>query len=469
MDELAAAMLNATRAALVAPAGCGKTHLIAEAVSAYRGSSKQLVLTHTHAGVDAIRTRLKKFKADHRRYRIETIAGWSLRMASSFPQLSKLASTRPIAGEWEAVYAAAALLLQVSVIRSVVAQSYDGLWVDEYQDCTLAQHAVVMSLAEIIPCRILGDPLQGIFSFGELVDWDRDVTPNVSSLFEATTPWRWCDSNSTLGTWLQGVRSSLLAGQDIDLRGAPISWRTQGTGNAQQAQLAVCRDVGSNNTGSVIAIHKWANQGHAVAQRLNGMYTSIEEAECAALLKAAAAIDASTGFARAVALLDFASACMTKVGSDLANTRAAFEQERFPRNRRAEISPQFEAICGLARNGGFDEVLACVHCLGEHPNSVLYRRELYDEMDRAARAVVGGKCTTLVDAAWTVRDRTRHVGRRLGLRTISTTLRVKGLEFAHAVVLAPGALDKKNLYVALTRGSTSLTVISAQPVLHPAD
>jgi DNA helicase-2/ATP-dependent DNA helicase PcrA len=46
---------------------------------------------------------------------------------------------------------------------------------------------------------------------------------------------------------------------------------------------------------------------------------------------------------------------------------------------------------------------------------------------------------------------------------------MKGLEFAHAVVLAPGALDKKNLYVALTRGSTSLTVISAQPVLHPAD
>ncbi|MCZ2156724.1 MAG: AAA family ATPase [Bryobacterales bacterium] len=236
---------------MVAPAGCGKTHLIAEAVSAYQGSGRQLVLTHTHAGVDAIRARLKKFKADPRRYRIETIAGWCLRMSSSFPQLSKLTSARPIAGEWETVYAAAALLLESATIRTVVAQSY-GIWVDEYQDCTMAQHAVVMLLAGIIPCRILGDPLQGIFSFGELIDWDRDVRPNVDCQIVATTPWRWRDSNPALGTWLQGVRASLLAGQDVDLRGAPISWKTTGYGNVQQAQVAICRDIGAD--GSVLAI-----------------------------------------------------------------------------------------------------------------------------------------------------------------------------------------------------------------------
>ena len=338
--------------------------------------------------------------------------------------------------------------------------------VDEYQDCTLAQHAVVLLLAEIVPCRILGDPLQAIFSFGELVNWDRDVAPNVDSQYEGTTPWRWLNSNAALGTWLQGVRISLLAGQDIELRGAPISWKMPGTGNAQQAQLAICRDVG-NRTGSVIAIHKWPQQGHALAQRLNGMYTSIEEAECTALLKAAAAIDTSSGFMRAVALIDFVCECLTKVRTDLATTKAAFQQERFPHGRRMDIAQQVDACCGLARHSGFDQVLNCLRCLGEHPGSVLYRRELFDEMNRAVRAVIDGKCTTLLDAAWTVRDRTRHVGRRLGLRTASTTLRVKGLEFAHAVVLDPAALDTKNLYVAMTRGSTSLTVISAQPILHP--
>ena len=467
MDDLAAALLNANRVAFVAPAGCGKTHLIAEAVSTYQGNGRQLVLTHTHAGVDAIRTRLKKFKADPRRYRIETIAGWCLRMTSSFPKLSELASARPTAEEWETVYAAAALLLKSSAIRSVVAESYDGLWVDEYQDCTMAQHAVVMLLAEIVPCRILGDPLQAIFSFGETVNWDRDVVTNVDSQFEGTTPWRWLNSNAALGTWLLRVRSSLLAGQDIDLRRAPVSWKTPEAGKAQQAQLAICRDVG-NRAGSVIAIHKWPQQGHALAQRLNGMYTSIEEAECAALLKAAAAIDASSGFMRTIALIDFACECLTKVGTDLKTTKAAFRKERFPHGRRTNIAQQVESCCKLARYGGFDHVLDCLRCLGEHPGSVLYRRELYDEMNRAVRAVIDGKYTTLLDAAWAVRDRTRHVGRRLGLRTVSTTLRVKGLEFDHTVVLDPAALDMKNLYVAMTRGSTSLTIVSAHPILRPA-
>ena len=331
----------------------------------------------------------------------------------------------------------------------------------------MAQHAVVMLLAEIVPCRILGDPLQAIFSFGEIVDWDRDVAPNVDSQFEGTTPWRWLNSNAALGTWLLRVRSSLLAGQDIDLRRAPVSWKTPEAGKAQQAQLAICRDVG-NRAGSVIAIHKWPQQGHALAQRLNGMYTSIEEAECAALLKAAAAIDASSGFMRTIALIDFACECLTKVGTDLKTTKAAFRKERFPHGRRTNIAQQVESCCKLARYGGFDHVLDCLRCLGEHPGSVLYRRELYDEMNRAVRAVIDGKYTTLLDAAWAVRDRTRHVGRRLGLRTVSTTLRVKGLEFDHTVVLDPAALDMKNLYVAMTRGSTSLTIVSAHPILRPA-
>jgi hypothetical protein len=37
--------------------------------------------------------------------------------------------------------------------------------VDEYQDCSLDQHELICLLSEILPCRILGDPLQGIFSF----------------------------------------------------------------------------------------------------------------------------------------------------------------------------------------------------------------------------------------------------------------------------------------------------------------
>jgi superfamily I DNA/RNA helicase len=59
-------------------------------------------------------------------------------------------------------------------VQQVIGSSYAGLFVDEYQDCTRAQHAIVLMLAELLPCRILGDPLQGIFGFNEdpLVDWN---------------------------------------------------------------------------------------------------------------------------------------------------------------------------------------------------------------------------------------------------------------------------------------------------------
>ena len=38
-------------------------------------------------------------------------------------------------------------------------------------------------------------------------------------------------------------------------------------------------------------------------------------------------------------------------------------------------------------------------------------------------------------------------------------LLVKGLEYDHAVVLDADSLDAKHLYVAMTRGSKSLTII----------
>ena len=46
------------RACVVAAAGCGKTRLIADAVKVLEGT-RQLILTHTHAGVNALRYKLR--------------------------------------------------------------------------------------------------------------------------------------------------------------------------------------------------------------------------------------------------------------------------------------------------------------------------------------------------------------------------------------------------------------------------
>ena len=44
---------------------------------------------------------------------------------------------------------------------------------------------------------------------------------------------------------------------------------------------------------------------------------------------------------------------------------------------------------------------------------------------------------------------------------------MKGLEFDHVVVLDADGFDARNLYVALTRGAKSLTIVSRDKIITP--
>jgi len=124
------------RGAMIAAAGCGKTYLIARAVSEY-GRGRELILTHTNVGVDALRQNLRRMNVPSSSYRVDTIASWALRLAKSFPSSSELITPSPRHDEWDDVYGAATKLLDRSAIREIVRASYSGIYVDEYQDCTL--------------------------------------------------------------------------------------------------------------------------------------------------------------------------------------------------------------------------------------------------------------------------------------------------------------------------------------------
>src|SRR5712664_1999310 len=73
---------------IVAAAGCGKTEQIANAT--HLSGGRRLILTHTHAGVDVLRQRLRKLNVPRSKFRLDTIAGWCLRYAASFPARSGL-------------------------------------------------------------------------------------------------------------------------------------------------------------------------------------------------------------------------------------------------------------------------------------------------------------------------------------------------------------------------------------------
>ena len=101
----------------MAPAGCGKTELIVRAIASTPGE-RDLVLTHTHAGLRAVKDRLRRFQIDCRRAPIETIAGWCLRLAASYPSMSGVPTLQPSSDDWPSIYAAARAALGVKAIRA---------------------------------------------------------------------------------------------------------------------------------------------------------------------------------------------------------------------------------------------------------------------------------------------------------------------------------------------------------------
>jgi DNA helicase-2/ATP-dependent DNA helicase PcrA len=72
------------------------------------------------------------------------------------------------------------------------------------------------------------------------------------------------------------------------------------------------------------------------------------------------------------------------------------------------------------------------------------------------------------EATLRMREQNRILGRPLPKRAVGSTLLLKGLEAEVAVILNADAMNRRNLYVAMTRGSHALTICSRRVVLNPA-
>ena len=173
-------LLTIDRGVVTAPAGCGKTHLIAQALTRHGDGKPILVLTHTNAGVDALRRRLDQMGVTPRCYRLATIDGWAMRLISNFPKRSghnpELLELRNAPSDYPSIRLAAVNLLRSGHIANILAATYSRLVVDEYQDCSILQHNLIAHAAETLPTAVLGDPMQAIFGFGtdRLAAWDNE-------------------------------------------------------------------------------------------------------------------------------------------------------------------------------------------------------------------------------------------------------------------------------------------------------
>ena len=128
-------LLSIRRGTVTAPAGCGKTHLIAESLTRHEGAKPTLVLTHTNAGVAALRGRLDRADVRPSAYRLFTIDGWAMRLVSIFPKRAahdqSLLNLATPATDYPNIRFAAARLLKAGHVNEVLSASYARLIVDD--------------------------------------------------------------------------------------------------------------------------------------------------------------------------------------------------------------------------------------------------------------------------------------------------------------------------------------------------
>ena len=214
--------LNDSKSLIVAPAGYGKTHTIVDCLLTYKGNKKILVLTHTHAGIASLISKIQRYNVPSHKYELDTISGHALELAQTYHMDKNDFPAEDQIGELlEFALKIAEKLYRARPIIEVLKSKYEHLIVDEYQDCTIPQHNMIMSMALSLKTHILGDSMQGIFSFRNSVLVDMDGDAKLMEFRNNTqyldTPWRWQNAgNFDLGKDLDAIRVKLQNEKDIN-------------------------------------------------------------------------------------------------------------------------------------------------------------------------------------------------------------------------------------------------------------
>lgn len=475
MDDAGVDILDVDRGSITAPAGCGKTELIVSGVARHVGELPILILTHTNAGVSALRRRLKCRGVPQAAYHLSTIDGWSLRMATTFPVRSGLDDEvrrflNPRA-DYPRVRTAATRLIRSRAIDNILAASYGQVVVDEYQDCSTEQHEMVSSLAGILQVCILGDPLQAIFGFRgtSVPDWEREVCERFPVVAELDVPWRWINAGEEdLGRWLLAVRQDLARGATVDLTRAPAGVRwVRLTPGDEHASIREATRPGFLRTfeSSLIVGDSTNPKSHGVIAKQTPGAVTVDAVQMGDLIDFATTYRLSEDD-RLARILEFAGNVMVNVNkAQLARRIRSLEEGR----SRRDASTVEIAGLALRKSPTYRAAAELLLEIGKANEVRKHRPAVFWAGVEALRLCEDTPGLELKEAALRVRERARFAGRGLPTCAVGSTLLLKGLEAEAVIILNADDMNRENLYVALTRGARHVTVCSKEPVLKPSE
>lgn len=468
--------LSDDKSMIIAPAGYGKTHTIAEAIAHYGGNKKILVLTHTHAGIASLKQKFEDNNIPAIKYHLDTICSFALDLTKTYHiNKDEIPDESDTTNMFAFAIEHATIILRARPIKQFLKSKYAHLIVDEYQDCTVAQHKMILGIAKVLKTHILGDPLQGIFGFRNesLIDFESDdFMPFMANVQTLETPWRWNNAGKeSLGRDLLLIRENLIRNEDIDLNDYPsieklIAHQNDFTQSHSQYKSKIFNALRED---SVLLIHP-RSETPASRVRFIQQFPAlqmIESIDDSAFYKYCESFDKLTGQQLISAVVQMMRSLAKSSAVEVWFNKHDVLKRKDNDEDNLRKHALMQIIEPLMAEKTYGKIVDMIDAIKNLPGVKVYRKEMMRDICRALKdAELLG--ITALKAIEHNRNIARRKGRKIYGKGIGTTLLTKGLEFNTVVVLnAHQFRSPKHLYVALTRCCKRLIVISESAVLHP--
>ncbi len=466
--------ISGLKTKVIAPAGYGKTQFIAECIkyTYERNKGKQLILTHTHAGVASIKSKLLKQGVRPSAYNVETICGYAQKYVLGF--MANQVPEQKAVGFHDIIIEKATELFSKRPIIGIIKKTYTGIFIDEYQDCTLKQHNMLMKLKDFIPMHVLGDPLQGIFEFREqLVEFNECLCDFSDEAGTLEIPWRWRSTNSNnleLGESIKEIRRHIEVDSIIDLsvdRPGITFIRTSGGVYEDTLYKRSLLRLANTYDNILIIDNRQIKQRQKLRNSLGlQRFQLIESIDDRDFYNISAKLDDLCTSERQFSL--FKEICESFIfnKTDIANWFNATGLKCKRSQSDIEKCNLLKSHIEKLQNNCIDKqsLHYIVKFMKDELKLKYQRPELLNAIIKAVKDAAISDMS-ICDSMYAYKNKIRQAGRSLHSKCIGSTLLTKGLEFDNVIVLDAQTMDCKNFYVAISRACKTLTIFSSSCTL----
>jgi DNA helicase-2/ATP-dependent DNA helicase PcrA len=320
---------------------------------------------------------------------------------------------------------------------------------------------VIAELRKLLPCRVLGDELQGIFGFRDeqLIGWSDVRAEFANDLGALETPYRWIKAgNENLGRWLLNSRGEFRTNREPSYRGSPVEHRSISYSDLGRQLICIVRE----KEGRVCVIGPKARPLPAGVETslVKHKFRVLEPNDLSVLRDLVRAICDGEEAGKPKAAMDF----LQRVFGGYEQDDKRFLQGILRNNGQRATRADRRALCDKHKEGVTPRLfLDLLEYIAKNPGMPCKLKESVSALkcilEEHLKTGAGIKALYADEIA-----QRKYHSRSNVYRCIGSTLLVKGLEFDHAVIVRGPGWQKswgshKDLYVALTRGAKSTMLV----------